>query len=135
MQAVRRAAAALLAAVIVAPSSAFADGLRAPDTAMLAAVVQEHAALQEADRQTIRQALGRPEVRDVAGRVGVDVDRITGSIDTIAVGDLGRAADAARKVNKQLDRQLAGGESTVAFSTTTIIITLLVAIVVVVAIR
>ena len=135
MHASRQAAAVLLAVLMVAPAPAFAGGAQAPDTRMLAATVQQHAAQHDANRHEIRQALARPEVRELAGRVGVDVDRVAASIDTLPPADLARAADTARQVNQQLDRQLVGGASTITLSTTTVIIGLLVLILLIVALR
>src|SRR5690349_10043489 len=68
MQAPRQAAAVLLAVLMAAPAPALADGARAPDARTLAAMVQQHAARQDANRNEIRQALARPEVRELAGR-------------------------------------------------------------------
>jgi len=134
MQASRQVAAVVLAVLMVAPTGAFAQGAQAPDARMLAAIVQEHAAQQDANRREIRQALSRPEVRELAGRVGVDVNRAAASIDTLPPSDLAHAADTARQVNQQLDRQLVGGAS-VTFTTTTIIIILLLVILLIVAIK
>jgi hypothetical protein len=135
MQASRQVAAVVLAVLMVAPKGAFAQGAQAPDARMLAATVQKHAAQQDANRREIRQALSRPEVRELAGRVGVDVDRAVASIDTLPPGDLARAADTARQVNQQLDRQMVGGAASVTFTTTTIIIILLLVILLIVAIK
>ena len=134
MQASRQVAAVVLAVLMVAPTGAFAQGAQAPDARMLAAIVREHAAQQDANRREIRQALSRPEVRELAGRVGVDVNRAAASIDTLPPSDLAHAADTARQVNQQLDRQLVGGAS-VTFTTTTIIIILLLVILLIVAIK
>ena len=135
MQAPRQAAAVVLAVLMAASTPAFADGAQAPDARTLAAMVQQHAAQQDANRHEIRQALARPEVREVANRFGVDVDRVAASIDTLPPSDLAHAADTARQVDQQLDRQLVGGDSTITLSTTTVIIGLLVLILLVVALR
>jgi hypothetical protein len=94
----------------------------------LAATMTERAAAQDADRAAIREALVRPEVKTVAAGLGVDVNRLTAGIDTLAGADLDRAASAARQVNQQL----VGGASTVVISTTTIIVVLLVILLIVV---
>jgi hypothetical protein len=135
MRASGQVTAVLLAVLMIAPTGAFAEGAQAPDARMLAATVHEHAAQQEADRREIRQALARPEVRALAGRVGADVDRVAASIDTLPPSDLARAADAARQVNQQIDRQMVGGAASITFTTTTIIIILLLVILLIVAIK
>ena len=134
MRASRQVAAVLLAVLMIAPAGAYAQSAQAPDARMLASMVHEHAAQQDANRREIREALARPEVRELAGRLGADVNRVIASIDTLPPSELARAADTARQVNQQLDRQLVGGGS-VTLSTTTIIIGLLVIILLVVALK
>ena len=50
------------------PSFAAADEPHAVAPAALAAAVANHSANQDADRESIRQALSRPEVREIAAR-------------------------------------------------------------------
>ena len=95
--------------------------------AALAAAVANHAAKQDADRESIHQALSRPEVIDVAARTGVDLARLNAATQTLSGADLERAAAAARQVNDSL----VGGASTVVISTTTIIIALLIVIIII----
>jgi hypothetical protein len=95
----------------------------------LAAAVTDHAASLDADREAIREALDRPEVRAVAERTGIDIDRAAASIETLDASTLSRAAESARQVNDAL----VGGASTVTISTTTIIIVLLLIILIIVA--
>jgi hypothetical protein len=122
----------LSAALIVIPE--FATPVRAQDRhavppSALAAAVTDHAAAQDADRDAIREALTRPEVRAVAERTGIDIDRAAASIDKLDAPTLARAAESARQVNNSL----VGGASTVTISTTTIIIVLLLIILILVA--
>jgi hypothetical protein len=112
-------------------TSAFADQQHAVDPSALASTVAQHAAKQDADRAAVREALARPEVRTVASKLGVDLDRAAAAVDTMSGPDLTRAADQARQVNQSL----VGGASTVIISTTTIIIALLVLIVIIVAVK
>ena len=136
MQASRRAATVLLVAVTMAiPPSAFAEVSTVPDAHMLAAVVRQHAAQQDQDRRTVRQALTRPEVREMAQRVGVDVNRLSSSVDTLARGELAQAAEHARQVNERLDRPSPDGESNVTTTTAAIIVGLLIAFVLISATR
>jgi len=129
MQALRRMTIVLLTALTIAPP-AYASGPQAPNAQGLADVVQQHAAKQDANRQAIRAALTRPDVRDVADRMGVNLDRIAASLETMAPSDLDRAANAAREVNQKLDNRIVGGD-TIAISTTAIIIILLVVLLIV----
>ena len=95
----------------------------------LAAAVTDHMAARDADRDAIREALARPEVRAVAERTGIDIDRAVASIDSLDSSSLARAAQSARQVNQAL----VGGASTVTISTTTIIIVLLIILLILVA--
>jgi hypothetical protein len=63
--------------------------------------------------------------------MGVDMNRLTASVDTLEMADLGQAASTARQINQQL----VGGDSTVTLSTTTIIIALLILILIIVAVH
>lgn len=97
----------------------------------LAAAVAEHVAARDADRASVAEALARPEVRQVAETMGVDLSRINDVAAALDGAELERAANAARQVNAQLS----GGASTVVISTTTIIIILLLIILLVVALK
>ena len=112
-------------------TSAFAQQQHAVDPSVLTATVGQHVARQDADRAAVREALGRPEVQEVAQQFGVALSRVTASVATLSGSDLEHAGAAARQVNAAL----AGGASTVVISTTTIIIALLVIILLIVALR
>ncbi len=118
-------------ALFMAASSAFAADQHVVSPQQLAATVAGQAAQQDADRAAIHEALARPEVRDAAKSLSIDVDRVTVAADTLSGADLAKAADAARQVN----HQLVGGASTVVISTTTIIIALLLIILLIVVIK
>ena len=111
-------------------ASAIAQERHAVDPAALANSVTQHVAAQDADRAAIHEALARPEVREMAGRAGIDLDRVDSSVDTLSGDSLDRMASAARDVNQAL----VGGASTVVISTTTIIIALLVIIIIILAV-
>jgi hypothetical protein len=130
MRMFRMTVVALLVALTAFPSLASAQQRHAVSPATMAAAVADHAAQQDADRETIRQALSRPEVREIADNTGIDMARVTAAVNTMSGADLDRAADIARQVNDSL----VGGASTVVISTTTIIIILLIVILIVVAV-
>ena len=117
--------------VLITASSAVAADQHVVSPQQLAAAVGGHVAQQDADRTAIHDALARPDVRDAARSLGIDVDRASAAVETLSGPDLSKAADAARQVNQQM----VGGASTVVISTTTIIIILLLVILLVVAIK
>lgn len=130
MTTVRKFLVGPLVLLMAASSSAFAGQRHAIDPGQLAAAVSEHAARQDGDRAALNDVLARPEVRDLASKMGIDVDRAAASAATLSGADLARAADAARQVNQQL----VGGASTIVISTTTIIIGLLILLLIIVAV-
>jgi hypothetical protein len=91
--------------------------------------VQERVASDQADRDAIQSLLRRAEVRDVADKTGISLDKAIAAVSTLQGDDLRQLAQQAR----QVDNQLAGGASTVVISTTTIIIILLLIIILIVA--
>jgi len=97
----------------------------------LTATVTDRVAAQDASRAAIREALARPEVRDVATSMHLDLSRAAAAIETLTGADLEQAANAARTVNEQL----VGGASTLVISTTTIIIILLLVIILIIAVK
>jgi hypothetical protein len=99
----------------------FAQERHAVAPADLAAAVSQHTATLDADRDAVREALNRPEMRAVAERAGLNIDSIAASVDTLDPATLERAAASARDVSTAL----VGGASTVTISTTTIILVLL----------
>jgi hypothetical protein len=116
-----------LALLLVMSSQAFAQQQHVVDPSEVAGTVTQHIATQATSRATIHDALARPEVREMAGRMGVDLTRADAAVDTLSGADLDRAAAAATQVNDSL----VGGASTIVISTTTIVIVLLIIILVV----
>lgn len=116
-----------LTAFMMLPGSAYAGQQHIVTPNQLASTIADRTAAQDADREAVREALNRPEVRGVAESMGVAMDRLDRTVDTMSATDLAQAASAARQVNEQL----VGGASTVTISTTTIIIALLVIILIV----
>jgi hypothetical protein len=131
MKTLRRLLALPLVILTIAPGSAFAGQQHIVSPSQVSAAVADRVAAQDADRTAVRDALARPEVRNVATTIGVDIGRLEGAVATMSGADLERAASAARQVNQQL----VGGASTVVISTTTIIIALLVVILIVIAVK
>lgn len=119
----------LLVFTLALTPSAFAQQRHVVDPSVLSGAVTAQVAQQDAARASIHEALARPEVKDVATKTGVDLDRLQASVDTLSGASLDQVAAAADQVN----RTFVGGASTVVISTTTIIIALLVVILIVVA--
>src|SRR4029077_6023771 len=106
--------AAPLISILGISTPARAEDRHAVPPSALAAAVTDHAATLDADRAAVRDALNRSEVRAVAERTGIDIDRAAVSIDTLDSSALARAAESVRQVNDAL----VGGASTITISTT-----------------
>ena len=120
-----------LSLLLAMSSSAFAQPQHVVDPAVLAAGVTERVATDAAGRAAVHDALARPDVREMAARMGLDLSRANAVVDTLNGADLERAASAAQQVNDSL----VGAGSNVVISTTTIVIVLLLIIVIVLVAR
>lgn len=130
MRTIRTLVVPVLVSLLALTPSAFAQERHAVNPSVLSQTVAQAVSQQDADRTAVKEALQRPEVRDVAARAGFDLDRMQASVDTLNGSSLSQAAAAATQVNQAL----VGGASTVVISTTTIIVALLVVILIVVAV-
>lgn len=125
MKLVRRTLAVCLAVLFMAPAAnaqSSVIGKSALDKA-----VQERVASDQADRAAIQSLLQRTEVREIAGKAGLSLDKAAAAVATLQGDDLRQLADQARHA----DNQLAGGASTIVISTTTILIVLLIVLLIV----
>jgi hypothetical protein len=123
---VRRSLAILLALLLIAPAAQAQNhviGRSALDQA-----VQQRVSQERADREAIISLLQRSEVREVAAKAGLSLEKAEAAVSTLQGDDLRELAAQAR----QVQNDLVGGASTVVISTTTIIIVLLIIILIVV---
>lgn len=130
MRTIRTCVVTVLVSMLALTPSAFAQERHAVHPSVLSQAVAQSVSQQDADRASIKEALQRPEVREVATRAGFDLDRMQASVDAMQGAGLAQAAAAATQVNQAL----VGGASTIVISTTTIIVALLVVILIVVAV-
>jgi lipopolysaccharide biosynthesis regulator YciM len=111
--------------------SAGAQTSHAASQAAIDEALQQHSGSVEADRHMVLQLLERPEVRALAGQMGLDLRRAQAAIAATEGAELADLAAQARTV----DEALAGGQSRITISTTLLIIALLVIILLVVALK
>ena len=95
--------------------------------AALDAALQEHVDASAADREAVLRLLQRDEVKEVAGKAGLDVRRAAEAVATLDGQALADVVAQAR----QVEQALAGGQSTITISTTLIIVGLLIIILIV----
>ena len=124
MKLVRRSLAVCLAVLFMAPAASAQSSVIGKSA--LDKAVQERVAADQADRAAIQSLLQRTEVREIAGKAGLSLDKAVAAVSTLQGDDLRQLADQARHA----DNQLAGGASTVVISTTTILIVLLIVLLV-----
>ena len=118
----------LLMVVTFAPRAQAQTGVASQ--ALLDAAVQQHVATTEANRASVLRVLEHPDVKALAGRIGVDLRTAAEAVSTLDGSDLQTLTAQAN----QVDEALAGGQSRVVISTTVIIIALLVLILIIVAV-
>jgi hypothetical protein len=126
MRIVRHSLAVCLAVVLMAPLASAQDHVIGTST--LDKAVQQRVTREQADRDAILSLLQRAEVREVAAKAGLSLNKAQTAVSTLQGADLQQAATQAR----QVQNDLAGGASTIVISTTTIIIILLLVILIVV---
>ncbi|HTH00685.1 MAG TPA: PA2779 family protein [Vicinamibacterales bacterium] len=115
-----------LALLIMVPAASAQDHVIG--RAALDQAVQQRVSQEQADRQAILSVLQRRDVRDVAAKAGLSIEKAQTAVTMLHGKDLQQAAQQARQVQDNL----AGGASTIVISTTTIIIVLLIIILIVV---
>ena len=125
MKLVRRSLAVCLAVLFMAPAASAQSSVIGKSA--LDQAVQERVASDQADRAAIQSLLQRTDVREIAGKAGLSLDKAAAAVSTLQGDDLRQLADQARHA----DNQLAGGASTVVISTTTILIVLLIVLLIV----
>ncbi len=127
MKVFRGSMAICLAILMTAPA------LRAQDhvisASALSKAVQQRVTQDQSDRDAILSLLRRAEVRQLAARVGLSLEKAEAAVSTLNGDDLRQIAGQARAA----EQDLVGGAS-VTISTTVIIIALLIVILIIVAV-
>ncbi len=126
MRIVRRSLAVCLAVLLMARAVSAQDHVISKSA--LDKAIQDRVSQEQADREAILSLLQRSEVRDIAAKAGLSLDKAQTAVSALQGKDLQQAAQQARQVKNSL----AGGSTTVVISTTTIIIVLLIVILIVV---
>jgi hypothetical protein len=122
---VRRTIAVCLAVMLMAPAASAQQSVIGKSA--LEQAVQQRVSQEQADRDAIASLLRRAEVREIASKAGLSVEKAEAAVSTLQGDDLEELAKQAR----QVQNDLAGGASTVVISTTTIILILLLVILIV----
>ena len=121
---------AILLMVTAAAPRLQAQTTHAAPQSALDAAVQQHVDTTAADREAVLRVLDHAEVKAVAARAGIDLQRAASAVATLGGAELAQVAAQA----SQVEDALAGGQSRIVISTTLIIIALLVLILIIVAV-
>jgi hypothetical protein len=127
MRTLRQILGTTLALTLMSAPAAWAQQTHVINKSALDQAVQQRVSQDQADREAIRSLLQRKEVKDVADKAGLSLEKAQTAIGSLQGDDLRELASQARAV----DSQLAGGASTIVISTTTIIIVLLIILLIV----
>lgn len=119
----------LIGVFVLVPPLAGAQQTHVADQAAIEKAISERSIEDDANREVILELLKRPEVRELAGKIKVDLQQAETAVATLEGEELAELASMAREA----ESGLSGGD-TITLSTTTIIIGLLVLILLIVAI-
>ena len=122
----RRVLCATLALMLCAPA-AWAQQTHVINKSALDQAVQQRVSQDQSDRDVLRSFIQNPQVRSVAAKAGLSLEKAEAAVSTLQGDELRQAAGQARAVNQDL----AGGSSNIVISTTTVIIILLIVLLIV----
>lgn len=97
------------------------------DPGLMRQAIADQALTDRQNRDAVIGVLHQPQVRDLAGRLGLSVTSAEGAVSTLGSTELAGLAESARVI----DAQLAGGSSTVVISMTTLLLVLIIVILIV----
>ena len=118
----------LIAVLAVLPPLAAEQQTHVADQAAIQKAISDRSSNDEGHREAILELLRHPEVRELAGKVKVDLQQAETAVATLEGEELAELASMAREAKSGLS-----GGDTITLSTTTIIIGLLVLILIIVA--
>lgn len=126
----RIVAAMLLPAMLTVSSPVLAQQIHVVDSAAMSRALAVEADAVRAKRDVVRRVLNRADVRQMAARMGLSVERAQRAIATLDAAELNEVARHAANVEAAAR---SGGANTIVISTTTVILVLLIVILLLVA--
>ena len=107
-------------------SSALAQQRHVVDPAAMREAVARQAITDQANRDVVLGVLHRPQVREIADRLGLSVTRAENAVSTLPSTELARVAESARSA----EVELAGGADRIVLSLTALLLIILIVILV-----
>jgi hypothetical protein len=121
MRAVNKALALVLIAFFSVASPALAQQAHVVDRAAMDQAIAEKVNRDAADRDLVLRVLDRSEVRELAARMGVSVERAEAAVATLDGAELRELAAQAGVV----ESALVGGQNVIVISVTTLLLLLI----------
>ena len=109
--------AVLIGALLWSPS-AWAQQKHVADPTALKSAIAKKVAEDDLNRQAVRRVLTHPQVREVADRFGLSVQRAETAMASLSGAELAELASSARAV----ETELAGGQQVIVISITTLLL-------------
>lgn len=126
MRLMNKIVALLLLPVFLVSSPAFAQQARIVDAAAMSQALAGKAESESAQRELVRRVLDRADVREMAARMGLSVERADSAVAALSGAELGTLAQQAGAIETAA---LTGGANTVVvISTTTLLLLLIIVI-------
>jgi hypothetical protein len=125
MRLAKKVAALVLLPTLIVTSPAIAQQPRVVDDAAMSRALAGKVESERSQRALVRGVLDRADVREVAARMGLDVERANAAVATLSGAELSVLAERAGAVEAEA---LAGGANTVVISVTTLLLLLIVVI-------
>lgn len=120
----------LLPTMLTVSSPALAQQIHVVDSAAMSRALAAKADAVRSKQDAVRRVLNRADVREMAARMGLSIERAQKAIATLNVAELAQLARYAADVEAAA---MSGGASTIVISTTTVILVLLIVILLLVA--
>lgn len=106
-------------------SSAMAQQRHVVDPGAIRQAIANQSAIDAQNRDAVIGVLQRSQVRELAGRLGLNVTRAENAVPTLDSAELASLAESTRMIDTA---QLAGGASTIVISTTTLLLIIIIVI-------
>jgi hypothetical protein len=121
---IRIAVVALLVSSVLWSASAMAQQRHVVDPSLMRQAIVDQAAKDQQNRDALLGAIRRPDVRGLAGQLGLNLTRAEGAVATLDSVELARLAAPVGAA----DAELVGGSNTVIISTTTLLLIIIIVI-------
>jgi hypothetical protein len=123
---IRKVVVSVVVSSLLWSSLAMAQERHVVDPTALHQAIADQAVTDQQNRAAVISVLQLSQVRELAGRLGLNVTRAENAVPMLDSAELASLAESARMA----DVQLAGGASTVVISTTTLLLIIIIVILV-----